>query len=55
MRLKKDLKNKHLQARVSAMEINKIKIRANLYTNGNVSEWMVFAAMNYKPGKRSLK
>ena len=55
MHLKKELKNKLLQARITPLELNKIKLRANLYTGGNVSAWLVYAATNYKPGKRSIK
>ena len=56
MRLKKqkDNKNETIGARVNNEQLNKIKLNANIYTDGNLSEWLVYAALNCKPQKKDL-
>lgn len=56
MRLKKrnDNKCKMMTLRITQGEFNKMKIKANLYTNGNVSEWMATAALKYRPEKKDV-
>lgn len=57
MRLKKEKKNKNemIAARVSKQQLNKIKINANLYTDGNISEWILYASINCKPKKKDIE
>lgn len=57
MRLKKKKKTKHhfIGLRASDEEHNEIKIKANLYTDGNISEWMLYAARNYQPKRDELE
>jgi hypothetical protein len=35
--------------------MNKIKLKANMYTEGNVNEWIVFASTNHKPHKNDFE
>ena len=53
MRLKKTKNNKSetVSFRISIEKLNKIKMKAQLYTNGNLSEWITFAATTRKPAK----
>jgi len=57
MRIKKKntTKDKFLGLRISEKEQNAIKIKANLYTEGNVSEWILYASTNYRPKKEELE
>jgi len=57
MRIKKKKKTKSewIACRVSKEEQNDIKIKANLYTEGNVSEWLIHAARNYAPKREELE
>lgn len=48
MEIKKKNKNKQLQIRVSEEEREKIKKLADKYTNGNISLYVVYAALNFK-------
>lgn len=56
MRLKKEKKTKfkRIEVRASEQEKNDIQLKANLYTDGNISEWIIYASMNYKPKKSEL-
>lgn len=57
MRLKKKNNNKIIivSARFSEREFNRLKIKAGLYTESNISEWIVFSAINHKPHKNDLE
>jgi len=57
MKIKKRraLRDNVVAARVTQKEFNKMKLSANLYTEGNVSEWMIYAALEYKPKKADLE
>ena len=56
MRLKKRKNNKvkTIASRVTETEFNKIKLKAGLYAEGNVSDWLAIAALKYKPEKKDL-
>lgn len=56
MRLKKKKKTKLLKKdfRLSEEELNELQLKANLYTEGNLSEWIVYAGINYVPKKSEL-
>jgi len=57
MRLKKKNHNKNIivSVRFSQREYNKLKIKAGLYTEGNISEWLVFTGINHRPHKNDLE
>ena len=58
MRLKRKKaikKTEFLICRCKKTEKNKIKRKANLYCEGNVSEWLIHASINYLPNKEDLE
>jgi len=57
MRLKKRKNNKlkTITFRVTEKEYNKIKLKAGLYTDRNISEWVGSAALNYRPDKSDIE
>ena len=57
MRLKKknNIKNKTISLRVSKKELYKMIIKASLYTEGNLSEWIIFSATEHRPKKEELE
>lgn len=57
MRLKKNkgIKNKTISIRVSEKEFNKLKIKASLYTESNISEWLIFAGLEHRPTRSDLE
>ena len=57
VRLKKVKKQKtrHIGIRTTDKEYNEIKKRALLYTEGNVSEFMLYAAKNYEIKEKDLE
>lgn len=56
MRLKKEdnIKNDKITVRVSNMQLNKLKAKANVYCDGNLSEWILYAALHFIPSKEEL-
>jgi hypothetical protein len=44
-----------LDVRVNAEEMRTILARAHGLTKGNVSEWLRFAALNFKPTKKDFQ
>ena len=57
MRLKKGDNNKinRTTFRSTQIESNKIKQKANIYTDGNISEYILFAALNFVPSKEDFE
>lgn len=57
MRLKnkKSLKNVNTTFRASEEDLNKIKQKAQIYTEGNVSEWVLYSSLNYVPSGDELE
>lgn len=57
MRLKKQNKNKvsRISARCTQEEENKVQQKANIYTEGNLSEYVLFAALNFVPSKEDFE
>jgi len=53
MRLKKNKNNKteRLVSRCTDEDKNKAQQKANIYTDGNLSEYILFAALNFVPNK----
>jgi len=53
MRLKKNKTNKtsRVTFRCVEAEENKLQQKANIYTDGNLSEYILFAALNFVPSK----
>lgn len=56
MRLNKKKSNKteRVQLRCSIEEFNRIQTKANLYTEGNVSEYLLYVALEFVPGAEDL-
>jgi len=56
MRLKsmKRYKTKFIGIRCTEAEYNEIKIKSLLYTDGNISEYMMYAVMKFKPSKQDI-
>jgi hypothetical protein len=55
LKKKKDVKTKTVSVRLSEKDLNKLKIKAGMYTEGNVSEWIVFAGLEHRPNKVDLE
>ena len=58
MRLKKKKKinkDKRTTFRSTEKELNKMQVKANLYTDGNLSEYILFAALNFVPSGDELE
>ena len=57
MRLRKNKNNKNGRTsfRRTEEEINKIQQKANIYTDGNISEYILFAALNFVPSKEDFE
>ena len=57
MRLKKqnDQKTSSITFRCRTEQENKIKQKANIYTDGNVSEYILYASLNFIPSKDDLE
>jgi len=55
LKKRKDNKKRTIAARVTEREFNKIKLKAGLYCEGNLSEWVASAAMNYNPAKGEIE
>ena len=49
-----DEKRKNFTMRMSQEELKTLQAKADLYTNGNLSEWIRYAAFNYQPKKSEL-
>jgi hypothetical protein len=57
MRLKRpdETKSERIDFRISKKIKNQIKAKANLYTEGNVTEYMLYASLNFVPGKEDFE
>ena len=44
-----------LAFRVNDKEYNIIKIKSGLYTEGNISEWILYSSLNYQPSKEEVE
>lgn len=57
MRLKKKkiTRDTFIQIRCKQEEKNVIQSKANLYTEGNISEFILYASLNYVPSKEELE
>lgn len=53
-KLARNMKTEYIGIRMTEAEINEVKLKANIYTEGNVSQWMLYCALNYKPSSREL-
>lgn len=53
MRLKKNKNNKseRITFRSTIDDSHKIQQKANIYTDGNISEYVLFASLNFVPSK----
>lgn len=48
LRKDKNYKTNYIGARCTEEHANEIKLKANLYTDGNLSEYVLYAALNFK-------
>jgi len=57
MRLKKAKKNKMycVAARCTDEDSKRIQTKANIYTEGNISEYLIYSALNFVPDKDDLE
>lgn len=57
MRLKRPQQNKtsRFDIRLTEENRNKIQTKANLYCEGNVTEYMVYASLHFVPGKEDFE
>ena len=57
MRLKKESKkaDEFIGVRCTKEVKNKIKQKASLYSEGNISEWILYAAANFVPSGEELE
>lgn len=57
MKLKspKETKEEYVKARCHQVDKNAMQVKANLYTDGNLSEWVLYASMNFVPGKEDFE
>lgn len=51
----KNYKTKFIGVRCTDEEYNKVKIRANLYTEGNLSEYVLYSSINFKVESSDLE
>ncbi|MEK2647380.1 hypothetical protein [Bdellovibrio sp. BCCA] len=51
----KDLKGKVQPVRLSAKELQHIEAQAKKYCNGNISQWIRTAALNFDPNLSTKK
>jgi hypothetical protein len=57
MRLKKNEKYKtvRMELRCKPSEKNRVQQKANIYTEGNLSEYILFASLNFVPSKEDFE
>ena len=51
----KKIKEETVKARCDTQTRNALQLKANLYTEGNLSEWLVYAGMYFVPGKEDFE
>lgn len=54
LKSKPEIKNRVLALRCSDKEFNKVKMLAMLYSEGNMSEYTLYAALNFRPSRGDL-
>ena len=52
---KKETKDESVRIRCHKEEKQRLQLKANLYTNGNLSEYLLYAGLNYIPVKEELE
>ncbi len=57
MRLKRPVKTKEESIRIRTKEKdkNRMQAKANIYTEGNLSEYIIYAALNFVPSKEDFE
>ena len=57
MRLKRpvDSKTERIDLRITKSQKNEIRRKAALYTKGNVAEYILYASLNFVPGKEDFE
>lgn len=51
----KDHKKSYIGVRCMYEEKNEIQLKANLYTEGNISEYVLYCALNFEPQYEDLE
>lgn len=54
LKRKKEYRTEHLRVRCKEEIKNELQRKANIYTEGNLSEYILFAALNFVPKKSDL-
>ena len=54
IKVKKIYKDQFVGFRCTELERNEIQLRANLYTEGNISEYILYSALNYNVNESDL-
>lgn len=57
MRLKKQAKNKteRISFRCSLEDFNRLQLKANTYTEGNLSEYLLYVGLNFLPEEQDFE
>ena len=51
---RKRYRTKYIGIRCTDIEYHEIKLKAGLYTEGNISEYILYAVLKFKPSKQDL-
>jgi hypothetical protein len=56
MKIKKNKDNKTMvkSFRVNQFELNRMQLKANIYCEGNLSQWIIYSSLNYKPKGKDI-
>jgi hypothetical protein len=55
LRVNETARTKLVPLKVNAEEFARLQTLANRYTDGNVSEWMRYSGLNFKPGAKDFE
>lgn len=51
----KDYKTEFIGVRLNKEQRNELQLKANLYTNGNLSEFVLYSSLNFEPQYADLE
>lgn len=55
LKRKKNYKTEYIGVRMNKEQRNEIQLKANLYTDGNLSEFVLYSALNFEPNYEDLE
>ena len=55
LKTKKTTKETYVKFRIEQKVKNKLQQKANIYTDGNLSEFMIYAGLNFIPSKEDFE